>query len=51
MPAWSMPVLRLAEMYLIAAEGYMMAGQSAQAIQKLNELRTALSYRRHVPFI
>jgi len=34
-------VLRLAEMYLIAAEGYMMAGQSAPAIQKLNELRTA----------
>jgi starch-binding outer membrane protein, SusD/RagB family len=34
-------VLRLAEMYLIAAEGHMMAGQSAPAIQKLNELRTA----------
>jgi hypothetical protein len=33
-------VFRLSEMYLIAAEGYMMAGQSAQAIQKLNELRT-----------
>ncbi len=34
-------VLRLSEMYLIAAEGYMMAGQSQDAIQKLNELRTA----------
>lgn len=34
-------VLRLAEMYLIAAESRMMAGQSAAAIQKLNELRTA----------
>jgi hypothetical protein len=34
-------VLRLSEMYLIAAEGYMMAGQSSNAIQKLNALRTA----------
>lgn len=34
-------VFRLSEMYLIAAEGYMMSGQSGQAIQKLNELRTA----------
>lgn len=34
-------VLRLAEMYLIAAEGYMMGGQPATAIEKLNELRTA----------
>jgi hypothetical protein len=34
-------VIRLAEMYLIAAEGHMMAGQSAPAIQRLNELRTA----------
>jgi hypothetical protein len=28
-------------MYLIAAEAYMMAGQSASAISKLNALRTA----------
>jgi starch-binding outer membrane protein, SusD/RagB family len=34
-------VLRLAEMYLISAEGHMMAGQPAPAVQKLNELRTA----------
>ncbi len=34
-------VIRLSEMYLIAAEGYMMAGQSAQGISKLNALRTA----------
>jgi len=34
-------VFRLAEMYLIAAEGYMMGGQPAAAVQKLNELRTA----------
>lgn len=33
-------VFRLSEMYLIAAEGYMMAGQSGPAIQKLNDLRT-----------
>ena len=34
-------VFRLSEMYLIAAEGYMMSGQSASAIAKLNALRTA----------
>lgn len=34
-------VFRLAEMYLIAAEGYMMAGQTASAIQRLNDLRNA----------
>jgi hypothetical protein len=34
-------VLRLSEMYLIASEGYMMAGQPAQAIARLNDLRTA----------
>jgi len=34
-------VFRLSEMYLIAAEGYMMANQSANAITKLNDLRTA----------
>jgi starch-binding outer membrane protein, SusD/RagB family len=34
-------VFRLAEMYLIAAEGYMMSGQSATALTKLNDLRTA----------
>jgi starch-binding outer membrane protein, SusD/RagB family len=34
-------VFRLSEMYLIAAEGYMMSGQSGTAIQKLNALRTA----------
>ena len=28
-------------MYLIAAEGYMMGGQSSNAILKLNALRTA----------
>lgn len=31
---------RLSEMYLIAAEGYMMSGQSGPAMQKLNDLRT-----------
>jgi len=34
-------IFRLSEMYLIAAEGYMMAGQSGPATQKLNDLRTA----------
>ncbi|MCJ7821415.1 MAG: RagB/SusD family nutrient uptake outer membrane protein, partial [Bacteroidales bacterium] len=34
-------IFRISEMYLIAAEGYMMSGQSGPAIQKLNELRTA----------
>lgn len=34
-------IFRLSEMYLIAAEGYMMAGQSGPAMQKLNELRAA----------
>jgi len=34
-------VLRLGEMYLVAAEGYMMGGQPANAILKLNDLRTA----------
>ena len=34
-------VFRLSEMYLIAAEGYMMSGQSGQAITKLNDLRGA----------
>lgn len=34
-------IFRLAEMYLIAGEGYMMGGQPATAITKLNELRTA----------
>ena len=34
-------VFRLSEMYLIAAEGYMMSGSSGQAITKLNELRNA----------
>ncbi|MBP8959246.1 MAG: RagB/SusD family nutrient uptake outer membrane protein [Bacteroidales bacterium] len=34
-------VFRLSEMYLIAAEGYMMAGQTANAIARLNTLRTA----------
>jgi len=34
-------VLRLSEIYLIASEGYMMAGQPAQAITRLNDLRTA----------
>ena len=32
---------RLSEMYLIAAEGYMMSGQQCLAIEKLNDLRTA----------
>ncbi len=34
-------VLRLSEMYLIAAEGYMMSGQPSLAMDKLNELRAA----------
>jgi hypothetical protein len=34
-------VLRFAEMYLIAAEGYMKSGQPALAIDKLNDLRAA----------
>jgi starch-binding outer membrane protein, SusD/RagB family len=34
-------VLRLAEMYLIAGEGYMMGGNSANAIARLNSLRSA----------
>jgi hypothetical protein len=34
-------IFRLSEMYLIAAEGYMMAGQPGPATQKLNDLRTA----------
>jgi starch-binding outer membrane protein, SusD/RagB family len=34
-------VFRLSEMYLIAAEGYMMSGSSGPAITKLNELRSA----------
>lgn len=34
-------VFRLSEMYLIAAEAYMMAGQSGSAITKLNALRSA----------
>lgn len=34
-------IFRLSEMYLIAAEGYMMAGQSGPAQQKLNDLRAA----------
>jgi len=34
-------VFRLSEMYLIAAEGYMMSGQSAPALIKLNALRNA----------
>jgi starch-binding outer membrane protein, SusD/RagB family len=34
-------VFRLSEMYLIAAEGYIMASQPANAILKLNALRTA----------
>lgn len=34
-------IFRLSEMYLIAAEGYMMSGQSTPAITKLNALRTA----------
>ena len=32
-------VFRLSEMYLIAAEGYMMSGQSGSAISRLNDLR------------
>ncbi|MCE5346653.1 MAG: RagB/SusD family nutrient uptake outer membrane protein [Bacteroidales bacterium] len=34
-------VIRLSELYLIAAEGYMMSGQSGPAITKLNALRNA----------
>jgi hypothetical protein len=34
-------VFRLSEMYLIAAEAYMMSGSSSQAISKLNDLRNA----------
>ncbi len=34
-------VFRLSEMYLIAAEAYMMSGSSGAAITKLNELRSA----------
>ena len=34
-------VFRFSEMYLIAAEGYMMSGQSAPALVKLNALRSA----------
>jgi hypothetical protein len=34
-------VIRLSEMYLIAAEGYMMSGQSGPATLKLNALRSA----------
>jgi starch-binding outer membrane protein, SusD/RagB family len=34
-------VFRLSEMYLIAAEGYMMGGQSSNAVLKLNALRAA----------
>ena len=34
-------VIRLSEMYLIAAEGYMMSGNSNQASAKLNALRNA----------
>ena len=34
-------VLRLSEMYLIAAEGYMMSGSSSQAISRLDDLRNA----------
>ncbi len=34
-------VIRFAEMYLIAAEGYMMSGNSASAVARLNDLRTA----------
>jgi hypothetical protein len=34
-------VFRLSEMYLIAAEGYMMSGQPGAALTKLNALRTA----------
>lgn len=34
-------VIRLSEMYLIAAEGYMMSSQPTPAIAKLNALRTA----------
>ena len=34
-------VIRLSEMYLIAAEGYMMSGNSSKAIGKLNALRNA----------
>jgi len=34
-------IFRLSEMYLIAAEGYMMSGQPGPALTKLNALRTA----------
>lgn len=34
-------VFRLSEMYLIAAEGYMMSGNSGLAVTRLNELRSA----------
>jgi len=34
-------VIRLSEMYLIAAEAYMMSGQPAMAVQQLNDLRNA----------
>jgi starch-binding outer membrane protein, SusD/RagB family len=34
-------VFRLSEMYLIAAEGYMMSGSSVNAISRLNDLRNA----------
>ncbi|MCU0377892.1 MAG: RagB/SusD family nutrient uptake outer membrane protein [Bacteroidales bacterium] len=34
-------IFRLSEMYLIAAESYMMTGQSGPALQKLNDLRNA----------
>ena len=34
-------VIRLSEMYLIAAEGYMMSGSAGPGITKLNALRTA----------
>jgi hypothetical protein len=40
-------IFRLSEMYLIAAEGYMMAGQSGPALQKLNDLRTARAIAGH----
>jgi hypothetical protein len=34
-------IFRLSEMYLIAAEGYMMSGNSGMATTRLNDLRTA----------
>ncbi|MRR22435.1 RagB/SusD family nutrient uptake outer membrane protein, partial [bacterium] len=40
-------IFRLSEMYLIAAEGYMMAGQSGPALQKLNDLRTSRAIAGH----